>query len=524
MADSRYSIPWTPPDIGPGVSMIMSAINANRADERSRAYLDMEQAAVKDRAERESAALARQKEQDQYNRDVAAFTAMPALQRAAMKSVGMANMNPYGVEFDEGDTHAPSLRESGINVMGGNEQYAEHAKQALADEPPSEVAPMDQTVGQHSGAPSVTMGQHSGTPQLEEMGEPSPHDETAEAETVSPPIAAAQALIGQPRQRQVFATYKGQRFEVPPQSETSGFGEKYDAMYNALVEGGEDPHKARAFVAAQAKQDMADTARDKRLAETLGFRSTNREDQQAFQSAENEKYKETHKGRLELIDEAGKFKVAAAGPGFKADAANARDMSLLERAGSAIRQTGQFAKLAASDKTVRGLMLNIANGTTPLQHKDAQIQLARFFRQAQPTEGEMHLLYNNLGGTMDKWNQFVARISNGDLSAEQMRQLKASAAAVKTEHAEDVRRFVNVMKARLGPGGGFDMMPDQAQKLYESMGAELGLENLPPLYGVEGGVTLGSGKRPTVQPRGTKKSALDELESQLDALGGGGGR
>ena len=518
MADPRYAIDWAPPDLGPGTTMVLSAINANRADERSRAYLDMEQQAVRDRAERESAAVARQREQDKYNRDVAAFTAMPSLQRAALKSVGMANMNPYGVKFEEGQGQAPSLRESGINVMGGNEQYAEHAKQALSDQPVVEAPPVDQTVGQHSGAPTIPVGQYSGTPQLaEEAGEP-PHGPTTEAtegESVAPAIAAAQAYIGQPRQRQVFATYKGQRFEVPPQSDTTPFGQKYDSIFQAYLDEGMKPTDAIKLVATEYQKDQAEGGRNTRQTNMLNFRNTNREDQQTFQAGENEKYKETHKGRLELIDEAGKYKVAASAPGLKADAANARDMSLLERAGSAIRQTSQFNKLAASDKQVRGVFANIAAGSVPLQHKDAQITLARIFRQAQPTEGEMHMLYNNLGGTMDKWNQFVAKLETGDLSAEQMRQLKASAQAVMREHQEDIKRFQGVAKARLGPGGGFDLMPDQAQKLYESMGAELGLENLPPLYQTEGGVQLGSGKRPTVQPRGTKRGLLDDL---MDAI------
>jgi hypothetical protein len=518
MADPRYAIDWAPPDIGPGAQFISAVLNSNRANDRADEYAQMQRDAMARSSERESAALARQKEEDERKHQIEAFNAMPMLQRAALRSVaqtgspGYVANNPYGVKFDVAEGQPPSL--AGVDIMkaAGN-AYGLHAQEQLAK--PAETP----------AAPTLAQGQEG--PEEDPRSEAmrfEPHEEAMEGPQAPSGIEEAQNVLAQPHQRKLFSTFGGQRFEVAGDPGHTPFGPEYDTIYQGLLDTGEDPHKAMQYVAAQYKADQTQEHIASRTADQIAARQGLQGDRLDFQRGENAKYRETHAGRMELVDEAGKFKVAASAPGLKADAANARDMSLLERAGSAIRQTGQFAKLAASDKTVRGLMLNIANGTTPLQHKDAQIQLARFFRQAQPTEGEMHLLYNNLGGTMDKWNQFVARISTGDLSAEQMRQLKASATAVRGEHNEDVRRFVNVMKARLGPGGGFDLMPDQAQKLYESMGAELGLENLPPLYQTEGGVQLGSGKRPNVQPRGTKKNALDELESQLDALGGGGGR
>jgi hypothetical protein len=535
MAGGPYDAGFTAPDIGPGAALIASVLNSNRANERADEYARMQREAMDRSAERESAEEKRKDEETKRRHQIEAFTQLPLLQRAALRSMketgspGYAAANPYGINFAVEQGEGPSLRKAGINVMGGNEQYAQQAAGDLAthgqigtegeplqlpEEPPHAAQAL---LGQHSGMGQAPMGQHAPT-MVTEPGEP-PHDETAEAEGG---LERAQELLAQPRSNKLYATYEGQRFEVPQQSDKTPFGPEYDAIFGGLIDAGEDPHKAMALVAAQYKADQVEKGRASRLVDTLDFRAKNREDQQEFTALQNKLYRNeplTNAEREKLVQLGGQFRVAAAAPGLKADAANARDMSLLERAGSAVRQTGQFNKLAASDKTVRTIMVNIANGTTPLQHKDAQIQLARFFRQAQPTEGEMHILYNNLGGTMDKWNQFVARMQNGDLSAEQLRQMRLSAKAVQSEHGEDVRRFMNVAKARLGPGGGFDLMPDQAQKLYESLGAELGIEGLPPLYTTEGGVTLGSGKRPTTQPRGTKKTALDQIEEQLDALG-----
>lgn len=187
------------------------------------------------------------------------------------------------------------------------------------------------------------------------------------------------------------------------------------------------------------------------------------------------------------------------------ESANDRVMGLLDRRAKAVRETSQFNKLVQADKTVRGVMVNIADGTVPLQHGDAQIQLAKYFRGAVPTGAEMHHLYDRLGGTLDKWNQFLATMENGDLSDEQLRQVKASAAAVKAEHQEDLNRFQKVAVGLLGPKSGLDLVPDQADAYYRAMGAELGLDDLPPLYPTEGGIKLGDKKAPTVRPRQAPK-------------------
>lgn len=564
-----YSIPWKPLDIGPGAAFIASVLNSNRENDRADEFARIQREQLINSERRQSAEDKRKEEDEKYNRAVQAFAQMPALQRMAMKSVGMANANPYGIKFEEQSAAPPSLRDSGINVMGGNEQYAQHAARVLSGQPPvsqdvatapppSDVegprqavdtpwgrellppeyhldeetrahiqhdgfAPLGTTMDTSPGAPPViepfdlaNNPRWTGTPQKAALDK----SNAAIPEEVAPSIAAAQAFLGKPRAKSLFATYNGQRFEVPQTSDHTPFGAEYDSIYQGLLDADPTmtPANALKIVAAQYKADQGEKGRETRLTNTLDFRAKDREDKQEFIALQNKEYKNerlTNAERERLIELAGKFKVAAAAPGMKQEAANDRAMSLLERAGAGIRQTAQFAKLAASDKMNRTVMMNIANGTTPLQHRDAQISLARIFRQAQPTEGEMHILYNNLGGTMDKWNQFVANVSTGDLSPEQMRQLRISAVAVKKEHEEDLRRFQNVAKARLGPGGGFDLLPDQAQALYQSLGSELGLDNLPPLYQTEGGITVGSGKRPTVQPRGTKPGLLDQL---MDAI------
>lgn len=289
----------------------------------------------------------------------------------------------------------------------------------------------------------------------------------------------------------------------------TGLGEKYDEIYQAMrASNPEVP--AKALLPVIARMAVADEAEGGRNTRAEDSRTAKTEHEQAVLDLARDTHLTVEQKQEQfkklLANQIRVAEIRSAQP-EKVEASNDRAMSLLERRAAAVRQTTQFAKLAAQDKTVRGLFDNIADDATPLQHKDAQIQLARFFRQAQPTEGEMHILYSNLGGTMDKWNQFVAKIETGDLSAEQMRQLKASAVQIKKEHGEDLKRFQNVAQHMLGPKSGFGLMPDQAQEIYAGLGAELGLENLPSLFESEGGMTVGSRQTPKVTPKSPKAAA-----------------
>lgn len=317
MAD--YSIPWKPLDLMPGLSFIQAARNQAAQNARSDEYMRMEREAIKNRADRESAALKRQEEEDKRRHAIEAWSAMPALQRAAVKSVGMANMNPYGVKFEEDQGAAPSLRDSGINVMGGNDQYAQHAQETLSGAPhtPELMAP----------TPSTTLAPGQEGPEADPLAEAARfaqpdeteavHGPAEEAdESISPHVAAAQALLGQPRSKKLYATYQGSRFEVPPQTETTGFGEQYDTLYDHIMNmPGMTPGKALAIVAAKQKADSSETGRNTRATNQIDFRNKNREDTQTFQQGENEKYKLTFEQRRELTNIMARAKAAAAGAG-----------------------------------------------------------------------------------------------------------------------------------------------------------------------------------------------------------------
>ncbi len=564
-----YEIPWKPLDLSPALAMLTAARNQRAANDRADAEAEFrrEQAgkenyradyyarlAGEDRrlsAQRHSAEVERQKNRDKEQRDKEAFEKIPTLMRAAASSFkqtgapGYVATNPYGVSFDVTSDLPTNVEGPELSPQAEAARFAPKP-QAAVEPQPVPADPIDYT-RQHAPSPASTGYRGGGMDAFGDeqrqiaaenvgnvgagLGQPtSATDLLPETADASMPLLARAAVNsmgmepGPEGKKRLFARYGGQQFEVPEQSDHTPFGADYDTIYQGLLDAGEDPHKAMQYVAQQYKSDQTQKSIASRTADQIDARNKSREDQQEFQALQNKLY------RNEPMTAAEREKLAriraSAGSSFKQEGVNERMFGLLDRRAKAVRDTGLFGKLAANDKVVRGIAANLANGTEGLQHKDAQIQLARYFRQAQPTEGEMHLLYDKLGGWTDSFNQFKAKVLRGDLSPEQLRQMRKSARTVMHEHEEDKKRFYQVARSGLGPKSGLDEIPDQAQQAFDMMAAELGIEpgTLPPLYDTEGGVTLGTKQAPKTQKRGTTKSQLDEIESYLDSLGGGGGR
>jgi hypothetical protein len=127
-------------------------------------------------------------------------------------------------------------------------------------------------------------------------------------------IDEAQAVLDQPRSKRMFAEFQGQRFEVPEQSDTSGFGEKYDAIYQrALQEPGVTPEEAYRFVAKMAHDDAAEAGKNQRLKDSIGGRDESREEHETFLREMAEKYRLTAEEQARLRREGFAAQRAAAG-------------------------------------------------------------------------------------------------------------------------------------------------------------------------------------------------------------------
>lgn len=421
-----------------------------------------------------------------------------------------------------------------MGARGG--EYGDYARARLGQTPtmkPIEEAqdevPQPETVyrGADTRAP---IGQHSGNTggpitNEEEMANISPSPGPA-LETTIPNMAPsgieqAQAILGAPRKSKLFGSVNGQRYEVADTSETSGFGPEYDDLYNRMIADGDDPHKARSIIAQMVRADNAEQGRKTRADQQIEFRNLNREDQQAFTAIMNKLYRNEPTTAAER-EKLARIRASAmmAGQGNKDEASVDRAMSLIGQKAKAFREVTQYSKMVQSDKTIRELFNNIASGSVNLQNRDAQIQLAKYFRGSIPTGAEMTHLYTNLGGTADAWNRFKSNMLKGRMTPEEIRQLRASASAVRKEHEENKVRMVKVGRRFFGPGSGLDNYPDQAQAQFDAHLLEMGIDpdEVPPLYQTTGGAAMGGFARPRVQPR-QEAGSLDEMESRIDAAG-----
>lgn len=216
-----------------------------------------------------------------------------------------------------------------------------------------------------------------------------------------------------------------------------------------------------------------------------------------FQTTADQKY------QIGMANAAAHGLSARANVASKEDAASARAQSTLDRAMTHAEKTVDFKGLVGMDNTMRGLMANI-DSPNVLQKRDAQIQLGRLFRGTTPTEGEMHLLYNNLGGTADRWNQFVAGLESGGLSDEQARQLKASAGTAHQELEHRKERAFGSLATQFGPGSGFEALAPQINTALKARGKALGVD-VPDVYqaepGAKGAQVLGSRLKGKEQPK-----------------------
>jgi len=177
-------------------------------------------------------------------------------------------------------------------------------------------------------------------------------------------------------------------------------------------------------------------------------------------------------------DEAASTKRAAMSAGLRKgagdDAATARATALVERAVTDADKMVDWKGLVQMDNSLRSA---IANATAPgsLPHKDAQIQLARVFRGTTPTEGEMHLLYNNLGGTMDKWNQFIAKMEDGDLSDKQLAELRNASELAYQEVNHRKERALKALRTKFNSPT-YQMMAPQINAEISARAATVGVD------------------------------------------------
>jgi hypothetical protein len=176
-----------------------------------------------------------------------------------------------------------------------------------------------------------------------------------------------------------------------------------------------------------------------------------------------------------------------------------------------------WGTVRTANRALHSAMENAASGN-PLAEHDAQIQLARVFRGTTPTEGEMHLLYNNLAGKLgNAWPSFVEKMSRGGLSPKETEILTESIDIAKNEQKDQVGNILQSARDTFGPGSGHENMAGNVNAKVRGLFHGVGVD-APHVFEAQSGdalptVTLGKGnpmvdpeaRHPAVAARATQK-------------------
>lgn len=226
------------------------------------------------------------------------------------------------------------------------------------------------------------------------------------------------------------------------------------------------------------------------------------EAKRTFDAEQAAKYKNqgmTVDDRKDIARIGANSRVAAAGisasPELKAAGANRSDLGMLERAKTNAERSVNWKGLIGADASLQKAMAGINSGNS-VGEKEAQVAFARFMREAMPTEGEMHLVYGNLGGLAQKIPGLIEQMERGGLAPGQLKIVKD---AINHSHATWAARRDQTLKSlgtTFGPGSGFEHAAPQINTWLRAKGQMTGIE-LPDLYpDAQGGIVLGSSERP----------------------------
>lgn len=271
---------------------------------------------------------------------------------------------------------------------------------------------------------------------------------------------------------------------------------------------------------SNADVDVSDIVR------SLGANANLRQKQEA-QGIKSSEFKQTFDQRAELRREglkqsdinsqrAAQARIAAARlmamPGLKNDAANRGDVGKME---AAVKNYFTVADAKGQLKNMNALHaahtnINVKGENTAVAHRDALVQLARFFRGTVPTEGEMKVLYDHIGGVYGSIDAFEKRLESGDISDAMVMNLQNSTdLALQEANARRGQMFGGLAHI-VGPQSPYKLMGPQVNEMAKGYADLFGVVDMPDIIPTEPGyqgTVLGAGRRPGPPPAPARRPA-----------------
>lgn len=416
-------------------------------------------------------------EQDAYTKSKdAAEMAVPGspVMRAAQNSLGLGNAagKPYGISFEEQTDKPPSIAPTTNPLF-----RAMFPKNLAAD---ALAKPLDET------EEGIKKGELYGPPAPDEPVDmtTNPHidDATTELESQAPPM------------KHMYAKFGGDRFEVPKGDGQVLGEEKYDQLYGRFIAQGDKPEIAQAKVLQMRGQDIGAAGKGASLEQKRQTQLTRGEQLGAKDAALGQSDVNNIRNNDARLAAARLFSNGMPAASKEQGVA----MSALNSRITQIRNVASWNKLVEMDKTADMLAHDVESGSVPLQNREAQVLAAKIVR-GRVTDTEMRQLYDNIGGASDTFSRLAHNTGLGELSPEQLNQLRRSTAVILNTHRMALDRAKEVIKQGLGPRT-FGQMPDQAQQAADMMFAEIG-SSPEDLFDVQGGVQPGAHQQGKVTPK-----------------------
>lgn len=177
--------------------------------------------------------------------------------------------------------------------------------------------------------------------------------------------------------------------------------------------------------------------------------------------------------------QSGKDKITAAGQynkgNLKEGAAATIVATRVDTEWNRWHQQFDVKKVLGGTRMLASADMNINSGN-PLAEHDAQVSLGRFFRGGMPTEGEMHLLYQNLAGRLGNGMQaFVEKMERGGLTPAEVDIVRGAIGTARHEQRRVLGDIMRSARHEFGPGSGHENLAGNINAKWRGALAGFGL-------------------------------------------------
>jgi hypothetical protein len=525
-----YQIDWQPPNLAPGLSLLLNARNASRENERAdqNAATQAEFARLNLQRENNRDYYERKKfEQDAGDRQEKAFASAKLMFQQGDKAGALSLLQRHGIMAtpETGPaTTTPAKLLTPADVLASQPQ-AQAPQEAVGASPQAPLTPLNvmAMAGMHRDDPMA----HAGStvpeepPQMPQVAPPDVsvgHQGPGHAiEDLAPmELEPETTTPGGPTGAYSFRGQQGQdlgRYE-PHGSMTTGFGPELDKLYESLVHGGADPTEARKDVFALYKNSQLESGRDKRLADAIAGRQGAQHERFDYGREmgldREDKLSEAEKNRIAAMERAkvgGQYRVAASAPALKIDTANRQDMGTLRQGFKDWKNTVNLSIDSKSHKRLATAMSNLDSGNAMQQREAAESLVSIFKGGGQVTKASQDLLLKHLAGVVGDAQTWLQHAASGHFGEAELNVLKQATQSALAEEQEKLHAYHESAVDTFGPGSGYEQLGGNVNAMVKGAFRQFGYDS-PDVYPQSAeSVVLGSGKRPKAPGKSPGKQA-----------------